>query len=45
MAANASHAHGAARNEHGRHVVAQRSSHYIPLTEPDIVTGEITALL
>lgn len=29
----------------GRHVVAERSSHYVPLTEPDVVAAEILRIL
>ncbi|WP_040743431.1 alpha/beta fold hydrolase [Nocardia tenerifensis] len=44
-AAIASHAHRADRSPHGRHVIAENSSHYIPLTEPDLIVSEIARLL
>ncbi|MGW6536916.1 hypothetical protein ACWGBV_06965 [Streptomyces sp. NPDC055051] len=44
-AANASHAHRAGLAPGGRHVVAARSGHYVPLTEPETVVREILALL
>ncbi|MEE2058611.1 alpha/beta fold hydrolase [Rhodococcus artemisiae] len=42
--ANASHAHRAAQSPHGRHVVAEKSSHYVPITEPEIIVDEIERL-
>ncbi|MFJ6982049.1 MULTISPECIES: alpha/beta fold hydrolase [unclassified Streptomyces] len=44
-AANASHARRAGRAPRGRHVVAGRSGHYVPLTEPEVVVREIVSLL
>ncbi|MFD4577014.1 alpha/beta fold hydrolase [Streptomyces sp. NPDC058417] len=44
-AANASHARRADRAPRGRHVVAGRSGHYVPLTEPEVVVREIVSLL
>ncbi|MER8235221.1 alpha/beta fold hydrolase [Streptomyces sp. NPDC094049] len=44
-AANTSHAHRADRAPTGRHVVAAKSGHYVPLTEPELVVREILALL
>ncbi|GAA5766536.1 hypothetical protein [Streptosporangium roseum] len=43
-AANASHARRAARSADGRHVIAERSGHYVPVTEPGIVVDEIFRL-
>ncbi|QUH06221.1 alpha/beta hydrolase [Saccharopolyspora erythraea] len=43
-AANAAHAERAARSPRGRHVVAERSGHYVPISEPDVVTAEIARL-
>lgn len=43
-AANASHAHRAAQSPAGRHVIAHDSGHYVPLTEPTVVIGEIRRL-
>ncbi|MEU0872048.1 alpha/beta fold hydrolase [Nocardia brasiliensis] len=43
--ANAAHAHRAARARHGRYVVAERSAHVVPLTEPEVIVREITDLL
>ncbi len=40
-AANNSHAHRAARTTHGKHVIAPRSGHYVPLTDPDLIAEEI----
>ncbi|MEV0622124.1 alpha/beta hydrolase [Nonomuraea sp. NPDC050404] len=42
--ANASHAHRAARSANGRHVIAERSGHYVPLTEPGVIIEEIRRL-
>lgn len=39
--ANASHAHRAAQSPHGRHVIAERSGHYVPVTEPGLIAAEI----
>ncbi|MEU6310679.1 alpha/beta hydrolase [Streptomyces sp. NPDC047014] len=44
-AANASHALRAGRAAKGRHVVAAKSGHYVPLTDPEVVVREILALL
>ncbi|RLV04533.1 alpha/beta hydrolase [Streptomyces griseocarneus] len=38
---NASHARSAAGAAHGRHVIATRSGHYVPVTDPDLVAEEI----
>ncbi|WP_328394749.1 alpha/beta fold hydrolase [Nocardia sp. NBC_00416] len=43
-AANASHAHRAAQSPAGRHVLADRSGHYVPVTEPEVVIEEIRRL-
>jgi pimeloyl-ACP methyl ester carboxylesterase len=40
-AANASHAVRARHSAAGRHVLAQRSGHYAPLTDADLVVAEI----
>lgn len=40
-AANASHAHRAAQAPNGRHVIAERSGHYGPITEPEVIAEEI----
>ncbi|WP_249644242.1 alpha/beta fold hydrolase [Nocardia sputi] len=40
----ASHAHRAARAHQGRHVIAEHSGHYVPLTEPDLIVREITRM-
>jgi pimeloyl-ACP methyl ester carboxylesterase len=34
-----------ARAAHGRHVVAERSAHMVPFTEPGLVTDEIAAMI
>ncbi|MFF0484683.1 alpha/beta fold hydrolase [Streptomyces sp. NPDC004435] len=44
-AANASHARRAGLAPGGRHVIAERSGHYVPLTEPETVVREILTLL
>jgi pimeloyl-ACP methyl ester carboxylesterase len=44
-AANAAHARRAGLASRGRHVVAQRSGHMVPLTEPGLVADEIIGLL
>ncbi|OEV07956.1 alpha/beta fold hydrolase [Streptomyces nanshensis] len=44
-AANASHAHRAAQSPRGRHVLAEESGHYVPLTEPDVVVDAVNALV
>ncbi|MFJ1455433.1 alpha/beta fold hydrolase [Nocardia sp. N2S4-5] len=41
---NDAHARSAARSPHGRHVVAERSDHYVLVSEPDLVAGEIRRL-
>ena len=41
---NAAHALRAAQSPHGRHVIAGRSGHLVPITEPHIVIGEILRL-
>lgn len=43
--ANASHARRAAQSAHGRHVLAMNSSHYVPLTDPDLIAEEIRRLV
>ena len=42
--ANASHAHRAAQSPNGRHVIAEHSSHYVPLTDPGVIIEEIRRL-
>lgn len=44
-AANASHAFRVAQHRGGRHVVAERSGHYVPLTEPEVIADEIRRLV
>ncbi|MFI6540421.1 alpha/beta fold hydrolase [Nonomuraea sp. NPDC050547] len=44
-AANAAHAHRASRSPAGRHVIAPRSGHYVPLTDPEVVVTEVARLL
>ncbi|WP_406149926.1 alpha/beta fold hydrolase [Streptomyces sp. NBC_01012] len=44
-AANEAHARSAAASSPGKHVVAARSGHYVPLTEPDVVIEEIGLLV
>lgn len=44
-AANAAHAQRAAASPHGRHVTAARSGHYVPITDPGVVTEEIRRLV
>jgi len=41
---NLAHSYRAARSPRGRHVVAQRSGHMIPLTEPEVIVREVAAL-
>ena len=41
---NAAHAVRAAQSPRGRHVIAARSGHIVPITEPHIVIGEILRL-
>lgn len=41
---NLAHGYRAAQSPKGKHVVAQRSGHGIPLTEPEVITREIAAL-
>ncbi|QIS03292.1 alpha/beta fold hydrolase [Nocardia brasiliensis] len=43
--ANAAHAHRAATAHRGRYVVAERSAHTVPLTEPAVIVREVAALL
>ncbi|ODU05172.1 MAG: alpha/beta hydrolase [Pseudonocardia sp. SCN 72-86] len=43
--ANASHAYRAALSPAGRHVLAERSGHYVPLTDPELVATEIRSLV
>ncbi len=40
-AANDSHARSAAKSAQGKHVVAPRSGHYVPLTDPGLIAEEI----
>lgn len=42
-AANASHAERA-RATNGRHVIAEKSGHYVPMTEPEVIVAEIKRL-
>ncbi|MBM7773997.1 pimeloyl-ACP methyl ester carboxylesterase [Actinokineospora baliensis] len=44
-AANASHAHRVSQARRGKHVIAPRSGHYVPITDPDVIIAEIVALL
>ena len=44
-AANASHAQRAAQSSQGRHVLAENSSHYVPLTDPDLIADEIRRIV
>lgn len=44
-AATASHRARAARSPHGRHVLAERSGQFVPITEPGIVVAEIRRLV
>ncbi|GAA4022562.1 alpha/beta hydrolase [Allokutzneria multivorans] len=44
-AAIAAHARRAASSPAGRHVIARRSGHYVPVTEPHVIAEEIIALL
>ncbi|KFZ82262.1 hypothetical protein ED92_18840 [Amycolatopsis sp. MJM2582] len=39
--ANASHAHRVTLSSAGRHVIAERSGHYVPKTEPEVIVREI----
>lgn len=43
--ANASHAYRAAQSPYGRHVIAERSGHYVPITDPGVVIEEIRRLV
>ncbi|GAA5054646.1 alpha/beta hydrolase [Nocardia callitridis] len=42
---NALHAHSATRSPRGRHVVAERSDHYVLLCEPHVVAEEVRRLV
>lgn len=42
--ANASHAYRAAQHSRGRHVIAERSGHYVPISEPGLIADEIKLL-
>ncbi|RSN54221.1 alpha/beta hydrolase [Amycolatopsis sp. WAC 04182] len=42
--ANASHAHRVSLSPGGRHVIAERSGHYVPLTEPEVIVREIVRM-
>ena len=44
-AANASGARRAAQSPQGRHVIARKSGHYIPLTEPELIAEEIRRII
>ncbi|WP_433664249.1 alpha/beta fold hydrolase [Nocardia sp. CA-128927] len=44
-AAIASHAHRAAQSPHGRHVMAEHSSHYVPATDPELIAREIAGMI
>ncbi|MCP3805023.1 alpha/beta hydrolase [Allokutzneria sp. A3M-2-11 16] len=44
-AAIASHTRRAATSPSGRHVIARKSGHYLPVTEPHVIIDEITAVL
>ncbi len=39
--ANASHVHRVTLSPAGRHVIAERSGHYVPKTEPEVIVREI----
>ncbi|WP_240772622.1 hypothetical protein [Nocardia sp. CS682] len=43
--ANASHAFRAAQSPHGRHVIAEQSSHYVVATEPELIVAEIERMM
>ena len=43
--ANESHARRAAASPSGRHVVAEHSAHYVPITDADLVVAEIRRLV
>ncbi len=43
--ANASHAYRAAQSPHGRHVIAEQSSHYVVATEPELIVAEIERMM
>jgi pimeloyl-ACP methyl ester carboxylesterase len=45
VTANAAHRHRAAQSRQGRHVIAERSGHAVILTEPTLVTNEISRVL
>ncbi|WP_082239026.1 alpha/beta fold hydrolase [Rhodococcus sp. 311R] len=44
-AANASHQYRAEQSADGRHVIAERSGHYVPITDPAIIVEEIRRLV
>ncbi|MDN5725389.1 MAG: alpha/beta hydrolase [Propionibacteriales bacterium] len=44
-AANASHAHRAAASPYGRHVLATKSAHYVPMTDAELIIDEIRRLV
>jgi len=44
-AANASHEYRAEQSPQGRHVIAERSGHYVPITDPEIIAQEIHRLV
>ncbi|MGL3821322.1 alpha/beta fold hydrolase [Sphingopyxis sp. R3-92] len=43
--ANAAHARRAQLSRAGRHVIAERSGHFVPLTEPDVIVAAIREML
>ncbi|MGO2746884.1 alpha/beta fold hydrolase [Microbacterium sp.] len=44
-AAIASHSERAAQSPQGRHVIAERSGHYVPITEPALIAAEVRQLV
>lgn len=44
-AANASHEYRAEKSPQGRHVLAARSGHYVPITDLEIIAQEIHRLV
>jgi len=43
--ANAAHATRAAASARGRHVIAERSGHYVPVSDPEVIVDEIRRML
>lgn len=41
---NLAHSYRAAQSPRGKHVVAQRSGHNIPLTEPEVIVREVAEM-